>query len=134
MATPVKEGNTKPQQNTCTLIYDGDCRFCVKSKEGLLRLSRSASVRYIPYQSVEAEYLLGPAYHSGRPKVAYLMGTDGRLHKGIDAMLPLLAGLPGGWFLKVFVAIPGFRPMASWLYWIVARYRYVFGVMPPNGP
>lgn len=86
-------------RDCCMVIYDGECRFCVKSKEGIERLSRSdqpASVRFIPYQSRDAEKALGSGYRLGRPDVAYLIGADGQIRQGLDAILPLLPGLPGG--------------------------------------
>ena len=125
-----------PQQTKCTLIYDGACRLCVKSKEGLQYFSRpssSSSTNYIPYQSGEARHLLGPEYQPGRPQVAYLIGTDGQVYKGLDAMLPVLAELPGGWWISAVFTIPGCRPIASWVYRLVARYRYWFGAMPAKG-
>ncbi|MBI4001084.1 MAG: DUF393 domain-containing protein [Nitrospira defluvii] len=106
----------------------------MKSKEGIERLSppdQSASVRYIPYQSLEAEQVLGPEYRPGRPDVAYLVGSDGQIRRGLDAILPLLPSLPGGRFLKAFVTVPAFRPIASRLYRFVARNRYRwFGAVP----
>ncbi len=122
------------QRNSCTVIYDGECRFCVKSKEGIERLSppdQSASVRYIPYRSLEAEQLLGPDHRLGRPDVAYWIGADGQVRKGLDAILPLLPRLPGGRFLMAFLALPPCRWIALWLYRVVAKNRYRwFGVLP----
>jgi predicted DCC family thiol-disulfide oxidoreductase YuxK len=130
------QDNANLQPGYSTLIYDDDCRFCVRSKERLQRLcssSLSTSVRYIPYQSAEAENILGKEYQPGKPEVAYLIGIDGQVHKGLDAMLPLLARLPGGWLLRNFMAIPGCRQTASWLYRLLARYRYhLFGAMPKS--
>ena len=130
--------NQKPQENDCTLIFDGNCRFCVESKERIKRLSlpdQPGSVRYIPYQSVEAKYVLGPEYQPGRPEVAYLVGADGQVRKGLDAILPLLPRLPGGRFVLALLAIPGCRSVASWLYRFVARHRYRwFGAMPDKLP
>ncbi|MBA2485197.1 MAG: DUF393 domain-containing protein [Nitrospira sp.] len=115
------------EQDCCTVIYDGQCRFCVKSKEGIERLSRSnqsASVRYILYQSLEAEQVLGPEYRPGRPEVAYWVGGDGQIRRGLDAILPLLPRIPGGRLLVAFLTVPAFKPMVSRLYGFVARNRY----------
>ena len=99
------------QHQSCTVIYDGQCRFCVKSKEGIERLSRSkqlTTVRYIPYQSLEAELVLGSEYQPGRPEVAYWVAADGQIRRGLDAM-------------------------GSWLYRFVARNRYRwFGAVDGN--
>jgi predicted DCC family thiol-disulfide oxidoreductase YuxK len=126
--------NKELEPSRCTLIYDAGCRFCVASKEGIERLSppdQSASVRYIPYQSAEAEHVLGPGYQPGRPEVAYLVDAHGQIRKGLDAIVPLLWRLPGGRFLMILLAIPGCRSIASWLYRIVARHRYRwFGALP----
>lgn len=111
----------------CTVIYDEQCRFCVKSKEGIERLSRSkqsGTVRYIPYQSLEAELVLGSEYRPGRPEVAYWVATDGKIRRGLDAILPLLPRIPGGRLLAAFLAMPAFKPTASRLYGFVARNRY----------
>ncbi len=118
----------------CTVIYDGQCRFCVKSKEGIERLARpdhSASVRFIPYQSLEAEQVLGLEYRPGRPDVAYLVGSDGQIRRGLDAIFPLLPGLPAGRLLLVFLTMPVFKPIAHRLYGFLARNRYRwFGAVP----
>lgn len=124
------------QHQDCTVIYDGQCRFCVKSKEGIERLSRSnqsTTVRYIPYQSLEAELLLGSEYRPGRPEVAYWVAADGQIRRGLDAILPLLLRVPGGRLLAAFLAMPVFKPMGSWLYRFVARNRYRwFGAVGGN--
>lgn len=118
----------------CTVIYDGECRFCVKSKEGFERLARSTQsdpVLFIPYQSLEAEQILGPEYRSGQPEVAYGVGPDGRIHQGLDAILPLVLGLPGGRLAGALLSLPGMKPMAHRLYALVARNRYRwFGAVP----
>ncbi len=122
------------EQKYCTVIYDGQCRFCMKSKEGIERLSRSnqsATVRYIPYQSLEAEQVLGSEYRPGRPEVAYWVAADGQIRRGMDAILPLLLRIPGGRLLVAFLTVPAFKPMVSRLYRFVARNRYRwFGAVP----
>jgi len=120
--------------NSCTVIYDGTCRFCVRSKEGIERLSRSdgpGSIRFIPYQSQEAQQTLGSEYRPGRPDVAYLVGADGRICQGLDAILPLLPGLPGGRLLAALFVMPLLKPIADRLYGFIARNRYRwFGAVP----
>jgi predicted DCC family thiol-disulfide oxidoreductase YuxK len=122
------------KRDCCMVIYDGECRFCVKSKEGIERLSRSdqpASVRFIPYQSRDAEKALGSGYRLGRPDVAYLIGADGQIRQGLDAILPLLPGLPGGRLLAALLTMPALKPIANRLYGFVARNRYRwFGAVP----
>ncbi|WP_447972982.1 thiol-disulfide oxidoreductase DCC family protein [Nitrospira sp. Kam-Ns4a] len=115
------------------LIYDGECRFCLTAKQGLERLGGDRDVRFVPYQSEEAARRLGPEYRPGRPDVAFLVEADGRISRGLDAFLPLLAGLRGGRALQALLRLPGFRPLAYLLYRLIARYRYRwFGRIEPE--
>lgn len=106
------------------LIYDGQCRLCVTAKESLERRTDGGDVRFVPYQSEEAVQCLGPDYKSGRPDAAFLVEADGKVTKGLDAFVPLLPGLRGGWLLLAFWRVPVLRPIAYALYRVIARYRY----------
>ena len=114
-----------------TLIYEGDCRFWVMAKEGIERaggVRGQAQVRFLPYRSEEAERRLGNQYVPGRPEVAFLVGQDGRIQKGLEAFLPLLPGLKGGRILHRLIGVSWLKPLAYLLYRIIARYRYqLFG-------
>ena len=115
----------------CTLIYDADCRFCVMAKEGIERAGGNrgqTQVRFLPYRSEEAERRLGNEYVPGRPEVAFLVGEDGCIQKGLEAFLPLLPGLKGGRILHRLIGVAWLKPLAYLLYRIIARYRYqLFG-------
>jgi predicted DCC family thiol-disulfide oxidoreductase YuxK len=88
-------------------------------------------IRFIPYQSREAAERLGNEYSPGRPTVAFLVDPDGTIHRGLDAFLPLLPGLPGGRVLLALMRQPLLRPLGYVLYRLVARYRYrLFGQVP----
>jgi predicted DCC family thiol-disulfide oxidoreductase YuxK len=106
------------------LIYDDQCRLCVTAKETLERRADGGDVRFVPYQSEEAAQCLGSDYTSGRPDAAFLIEGDGTIKKGLDAFVPLLPGLRGGWFLLMLWRAPLLRPLACALYRLVARYRY----------
>ena len=117
------------------LIYDGQCRLCVTAKETLERRADGGEVRFVAYQSEEAVRCLGPDYRSGRPDVAWLVEGDGTIKKGLDAFVPLLPGLRGGWLLLAFWRVPFLRPMAHLLYRVIARYRYQwFGAITTSPP
>ncbi len=122
----------RPQ--TSLLIYDAQCRLCVTAKEGLERLeagTAACDIRMIAYQSEEARQALGAQYRIGRPDAAYLVDSDGKVAKGLDAFIPLLPGLRGGRFLTRLFGIPGVKHLGNILYRLVARYRYrLFGAVP----
>ena len=112
---------TQPQR---ILIYDGQCRLCVTAKSGIERLGVPQDVRWVSYQSEEAARCLGEAYQPGRPDAAFLVESDGTIRKGLDAFVPLLPGLRGGWLLLALWRMPILRPIAYILYRVIARYRY----------
>lgn len=124
--------SSSPGTPQCLLIYDGRCRMCVTAKNGLERLSpERKDVRMIPYQSEEAQRVLGPRYHGDRPEVAFLVDPDGTIASGLDAFLPLLPGLKGGRLLSRLFALPLVKPFGYWLYRLVAQHRYkLFGEVP----
>ena len=85
----------------------------------------------IPYQSDEARQLLGSRYQGGRPDAAFLVAPDGRITSGLDAFLRLLPGLKGGRVLAWVLTLPFVKPLAYWVYRLMAKYRYeVFGEIP----
>ncbi len=123
---------TEPKR---VLIYDGQCRLCVTAKTGIERLGTPEDVRFVPYQSQEAASRLGGAYQPGRPEAAFLVEGDGTITKGLDAFVPLLPGLRGGWFLLALWRVPLLRPLAHQLYRLIARYRYRwFGEIRSSSP
>ena len=125
---------TIESDGACTLVYDGQCRLCVTAKQTLEKLESkegSPQVRMIPYQSEEAQRLLGEHYLPGRPDFAFLVENNGELTRGVDAFLPLLPGLKGGRSIAALFRIPFVKPLAYLLYPLVARWRYrLFGEVP----
>lgn len=116
------------------LIYDGDCRLCVTAKNGLTEAGDKAGFRFVPYQSEEAARCLAGEYKPGRPDAAFLVEADGRVSRGLDAFLPLLPGLRGGRLGLAVMRIPLFRPLALWLYRLVAKHRYRWFGQVSSGP
>lgn len=116
------------------LIYDGDCRLCVTAKNGLEQAGDRAGLRFVPYQSEEAARRLAGEYKPGRPEVAFLVEGDGRVCRGLDAFLPLLPGLRGGRLGLALMKTPFFRPLAQWLYRLIARHRYRWFGQVSSGP
>ena len=127
---------TRSSKTLSTVIYDDRCRLCVSAKQGMEKLAQEDSlpqVQFLPYQSQEAERFLGRFYRPGRPEVAFLIGPDGEIRRGLDAFLPLLPGMPGGRFLSAIIGFPLVRPLLNLAYRVLARHRYRwFGEVPPN--
>ncbi|HEX7765272.1 MAG TPA: DUF393 domain-containing protein [Nitrospira sp.] len=124
-----------PQQPSL-LIYDGNCRLCVATKERLDRAGTGlpdSGVRMIPYESQEAMTALGELYQPGPPSMAYLISPAGGVAQGVDAFLPLIQGLPGGKFVRWMLKWSITRRLAERAYCWIARHRYrLFGAVTPH--
>lgn len=119
----------------CLLVYDGECRLCVSTKQKLEALGvgqAESEVRFLAYQSEAAKRILGSNYRSGRPDMAFLIRPSGEVLQGLDAFLPLVPNLPGGKFLLWWLRFPSAKRLAEWGYRIIARHRYQwFGAAKP---
>jgi len=130
------DGTTNEQGpgQTCLLIYDGECRLCVSTKQTLERAGVGqgrSDIRFLPYQTDEARRLLGERYRVGRPDMAFLVQPSGDVRRGLDAFLPLVPSLPGGRLLLWPLRIPLIKSLAAWGYELIARHRYrLFGAVP----
>ncbi|HMU55798.1 MAG TPA: DUF393 domain-containing protein [Nitrospira sp.] len=141
MSDPTKQPTKQPPRGgsaDCTLVYDGHCRLCVSAKTQLERLGAErpgGALRMVPYDDEEAKRLLREAYRPGRPDVAFLIDSEGKITKGLDAFLPLLPTMKGGTLLAGLFRLPLVKPFARLLYRVVAKHRYrLFGeVRPPHG-
>lgn len=122
-------------RRTCLLLYDGECRLCLFAKAKLEQLQvgqAETGVRFLTYQSDEAQVALGRNYRLGRPETAFLIRSSGEVLQGIDAFLPLIPNLPGRNLLLWWLQFPSVKRLAGWVYCMVARYRYQwFGATTP---
>ena len=111
----------------CLLIYDGECRLCVSTKQKFEKLGvgqAESDVRFLAYQSEEAKRVLGSKYRSGRPGAALLIQPSGKVLQGLDAILPLARSLPGGKLLLWWLRFPPVKRLAELGYGMIARHRY----------
>ena len=111
----------------CILIYDGECRLCVSTKqklEGIGVGQAESEIRFLAYQNETAKEMLGANYRSGRPDVAFLVRPSGEVLQGLEAFLPLVPKLPGGKLLLWWLQFPSAKRLVGWAYRIMARHRY----------
>lgn len=121
--------HSRESSQDCLLIYDGECRLCVTTKETLERTGKShQGIRFVPYESDEARRALGERYSPGRPDLAFLVKPSGEIDGGLDAFLPFVPALPGGLTLLKLLKLPLVKRVAERGYRFVARHRYrLFG-------
>jgi predicted DCC family thiol-disulfide oxidoreductase YuxK len=87
-----------------TLLYDEDCGFCRWSAERLRRWDRRGSLRFVPIQSAPGLSALSSLGPDARLDSWHVVGADGRLWSGGDAIPVLLRSLPGGTPIAVLAA------------------------------
>ena len=78
-----------------TVLYDADCGFCRWSVARLLAADRGGRLRPAAIQSGEGDVLLAEVPPELRLASAHVVGPDGTVVSGGDALALLAAVLPG---------------------------------------
>ncbi len=103
-----------------TILYDGHCVLCTRSKEQLGRWRTAAAMRFLPLQSPEARALV-PDMDESRYQGAMHVIEEGRVYSAHEGWFRImrLGPLP---LALLAAATPTFiaRPVYAW----VARHRY----------
>jgi predicted DCC family thiol-disulfide oxidoreductase YuxK len=109
------------------VVYDGGCGFCMRWVERLRRWSAGA-LDFAPYQEAAAQL---PSIPLGEfERSVQLVGTDGRVFSGAEAVFRALAHCPRARArvpLWCYRRVPGFAAASEAGYRFVARHRGWFG-------
>lgn len=102
-----------------TLYYDGGCNLCHASQLRAVRwASRSGqALNAVPLQSAEA-------MEKGYTLDGMVLERDGSVYRAAQAWIELLSIAP--WYLRWLHwagKAPVFRPLLTWGYGVVAKYR-----------
>ena len=111
-----------------TLIYDGDCSFCIEWV-GFWRALSGESVEYISGQEAIASGRFPELTAEDCRKAVQFVTAEGRW-SGAQAVGHFLDRVPGyGWFHWCMRFIPGFAALASFGYkWIAGHRGFALGV------
>lgn len=110
------------------LLFDGECGFCSRVVQWVLRHERRSSLRFASLQSPVAQQLLQGHPQEARGDSVLWIDTDSSLQplRILDrsaATLRLCRYLGGAWnLLRVAWLVP--RPLRDALYDLVARHRH----------
>jgi len=106
------------------LIYDGDCRFCKFWIQRWKNLTGDL-VTYAEYQQVADQYPDVPL--KSFMDAVQLIDTNGNRYSGAEAVYRVLAHNPNKrYLLKMYESLPGFDTFSNFIYFIVARFRWLF--------
>jgi acetyl esterase len=110
-----------------TLVYDGDCGFCVRSADLVASWDRGGLVELVPFQRAGVPERFPWIAERAFREAMQLVGPGGETWSGAAAAERLAAILPGGRPLGCLFALPFARPLADRVYRLVARNRYRLG-------
>jgi predicted DCC family thiol-disulfide oxidoreductase YuxK len=109
------------------IFYDGRCRFCTNSRRTVERLPSSAPLHFVDINDAR----LMSRYPMIDPRAAqgqmFVLGPDGSLAGGFDAIVSLLPALSGLRRLRPLLSPEPVRRIGRRLYRWVARNRYRLG-------
>jgi predicted DCC family thiol-disulfide oxidoreductase YuxK len=108
-----------------TLIYDGDCNFCIRCVERL-KIITKGKVECLPFQSSRerfSEILIGDCERS-----IHWIDINGNVFGGAEAIFRTLACVSEkAWMLWIYKNVPGFALVAESIYQIVSKNRKFLG-------
>ena len=110
-----------------TVIYDGECRVCRASIEGLERWDHERVLEMVPFQAPGARERFAWIDSAAFESEIQLVAPDGETWSGAAAVEQLLEILPRGGMLGWLFKLPFGRPIADRLYRSFARRRLHFG-------
>ncbi len=116
-----------PSARPYTLVYDGDCRFCVRSADLVATWDRGGTVEIVPFQRGGVRERFPWIPESAFREAMQLVGPGNETRSGAAAAERLVRILPGGRPLGCVFALPFARPLADRVYRLVARNRYRLG-------
>jgi predicted DCC family thiol-disulfide oxidoreductase YuxK len=107
------------------LFYDGDCVFCARAVQQLIRRDPHRRIAFAPLQGRLAGSL-GLTRHAAKRggTLILLRESDGEIYMKSSALIELARALGGGWrALALAHFIP--RPLRDWGYALVADHRHL---------
>ncbi|MFP3918196.1 thiol-disulfide oxidoreductase DCC family protein [Lysinibacillus telephonicus] len=106
------------------IFFDGDCNFCNKSVQFIIKRDYKGHFRFASLQSTIAENLLAHYQHTSRLDSIVLM-ENGQLFTESTAVLHICRKLDGLWkVLYIFILFP--KPIRNAFYRWFAKNRYRF--------
>jgi predicted DCC family thiol-disulfide oxidoreductase YuxK len=119
-----------------TVLFDGECPFCRWTANRLRRWDRDGSLRLRPLQDVGDQPVLAQlldGFDLGRS--IHAVDSAGRVAAGGEAVLAIVAVLPGGRPVATFVGGVGlWRLVVRFAYRVVDRVRPLLSDLGFDGP
>jgi predicted DCC family thiol-disulfide oxidoreductase YuxK len=113
--------------STYTMLYDGQCRMCRSQAELVARYNDDRQIALLDlHAAVVAARFPRISVEDARREL-HLVGPDGRIYRGAEAVRQILLLLPALRGLGELMRWPGAMLLARPLYALVAGNRYLLG-------
>jgi predicted DCC family thiol-disulfide oxidoreductase YuxK len=106
-----------------TVVFDGDCGFCTRGRDLLVRLDRHSRVRTVPFQRPGVPGSTGLSSEQLAGSVWWL-GADGRRAHSAEAVNAALSAALGTRLPLAVYRLPGVRQAQEAVYRLVAANRH----------
>lgn len=130
----VSGGRMRPASDGLTIVYDGECPFCVRQIERIRGWDRAGRFAYVPRQSEglaeRFPQLACEDFSSGLRAVR----ADGSVAVGAEAVYEIARRLPRWRWVAWVYRVPVVRGVCDRAYgWVAARRERSRAVCPPQG-
>ena len=115
---------------TGTLIFDGTCGFCTRSRNFLVKLDRKRRIRTVPYQRSGTAAAAGVSHERLTTEVCFV-DAGGTATWGAEAINTALATALGNRLPTRVYRLPGMRGLQDRVYrWVAANRHRLPGTTP----
>lgn len=116
--------STVSETQQSVVLYDGECKFCVRQIEHLRRLDRSRSLRFLSLHLPQVAIDYPDLSHEQLMAQMWVIDPRGSRYGGAYALRYLSRMVPLLWPLAPMLHLPGMMPVWSWIYRQIADRRY----------
>lgn len=105
-----------------TVIYDGNCHFCIKQVERIKELDTGNSLDYCPRQSEDLHGRFPELKDMNFEEGMRFVSKKRQIYVGADAVYQIATKLPGIALIAWIYLLPGINQVAKLIYsWIAAN-------------
>ncbi|HEX2897184.1 MAG TPA: DUF393 domain-containing protein [candidate division Zixibacteria bacterium] len=105
------------------LIYDDKCEICNAGIGRVRKLDKSQLIKLVPLSDPQVPPSIKLPSREALNKHMHLFSPDGKIFKGADALSEILKIFPESKMAGWATSFPLFRPIARFVYSIVAKNR-----------
>ncbi|WP_298403091.1 thiol-disulfide oxidoreductase DCC family protein [uncultured Chloroflexus sp.] len=113
-----------------TMLYDGNCRMCRQQAKWVAMYDEQRQIELLDANSTAARERFPQISHEEAMGQLHVVGPDGTIYRGAEAVRELLLRLPALRGLGELMSLPGALTVAGPIYNFIARNRYLFGGNP----